>query len=59
MPERRKVLFLKILQKSFVFLQKSGDNVRSEGKISLQFIGFQELFAGFPGRICQCGLIVP
>jgi len=35
MPERRKGLFLKILQKSFVFLQKTGNGTSGEGKIPL------------------------
>jgi hypothetical protein len=34
---RRKVLFLKILQKSFVFLQKTASKAGSMGKIPLHF----------------------
>jgi len=33
---RRKVLFVKILQKSFVFLQKTGNDTDGEGEIPLQ-----------------------
>jgi len=40
MAGRRKVLFVKILQKSFVFLQKTGNHTGGEGDIPLQFMGF-------------------
>jgi hypothetical protein len=46
------------LQKSFIFLQKTGDNTGGEGEISLQFIDFGGSLL-FSGVDLQIGAIIP
>jgi hypothetical protein len=52
---RRKVLFLKKLQKSFVFLQKNAKHAGGKGKIPLQFACVWRDSMGFQAWISPVG----